>query len=238
MKYKKSDKIEDILVKMLKENTGEALGDSGGAYGRHYERNKKKIFENEPKITIDVSESEFMPTISTYHYLKNFLDVTPESTKLNNELQKYMKTSEDYYLTDMEEFIDKHNENDHYVCQNTNVINTYNGEEFLSQTLQYGLFHKNETYFIALQIHNGCDVRGGYTEPTVFELGDADSFTLNQHDFNVSDGEIGYYSDDGFNWYKDDDDQPEFKDIVEYDEKNNKLFNKKTKKEFVVSGIY
>ena len=40
-----------IIYKMLTESTGKHMLDSGGAYGRHWERNQKKSFKdfkNEP----------------------------------------------------------------------------------------------------------------------------------------------------------------------------------------------
>src|SRR5690606_21387600 len=55
--------------------------------------------------------------------------------------------------------------------------NTYNGEEFLSQTLQGTNLHLrgNESNFefpdyVLLQVHNGADVRGGYTDAKLFKL--------------------------------------------------------------------
>lgn len=50
-------------------------------------------------------------------------------------------------------------------------INTYNGEDALSQVLQYVLFSGDAGEFVILQIHGGCDVRGGYTKPRVFSFG-------------------------------------------------------------------
>lgn len=47
-------------------------------------------------------------------------------------------------------------------------INTYNHEELLSQILQYVYFEWDNEAYIILQIHGGCDVRGGYTKPRIF----------------------------------------------------------------------
>lgn len=57
-------------------------------------------------------------------------------------------------------------------------INTYNGEEYVSQTLQFLCFTDGLNDYVLLQIHNGCDVRGGYTTPKVFEINDIDYFLL------------------------------------------------------------
>jgi hypothetical protein len=54
--------------------------------------------------------------------------------------------------------------------------NTYNGECDLTQNLQY--VYLGDTYdcdIIALAIHNGADVRGGYTNYRIFRM-DTDLF--------------------------------------------------------------
>lgn len=53
-------------------------------------------------------------------------------------------------------------------------MNTYNGEDLLSQTLQYTYFECDGTPYVLLQVHGGCDVRGGYTAPRAFRLTDSD----------------------------------------------------------------
>lgn len=57
-------------------------------------------------------------------------------------------------------------------------INTYNGEEYVSQTLQFMCFTDGYNDYVLLQIHGGCDVRGGYTAPRVFEINDIDYFLM------------------------------------------------------------
>lgn len=51
------------------------------------------------------------------------------------------------------------------------TVNTYNGENLVDQILQYTLFSNDSGEYVALQIHGGCDVRGGYTKPRVFSFG-------------------------------------------------------------------
>jgi len=58
------------------------------------------------------------------------------------------------------------------------TVNTYNEECLLDQTLLFTYFELRERdarsrdreAFIILQIHGGCDVRGGYSRPRVFRL--------------------------------------------------------------------
>lgn len=64
-------------------------------------------------------------------------------------------------------------------------INTYNGEQFVSQTLQFMCFTDGLNDYVLLQIHGGCDVRGGYTAPRVFEINDIDYFLLYMDTTNI-----------------------------------------------------
>ncbi len=57
-------------------------------------------------------------------------------------------------------------------AHNIETTNTYNGEDALSQTIQYTRFVANDWAYILLQIHMGADVRGGYSAPVVFTEND------------------------------------------------------------------
>jgi hypothetical protein len=54
--------------------------------------------------------------------------------------------------------------------------NTYNGECDLDQTLQFNTLGIGGQEYILLQIHCGCDIRGGYTSPIVARMRDPDYF--------------------------------------------------------------
>ncbi len=56
--------------------------------------------------------------------------------------------------------------------------NSYNHENLLSQTIQYTLFCGEYGEFVALQIHGGCDVRGGYTKPRIFSFGNRSEYDI------------------------------------------------------------
>lgn len=88
------------------------------------------------------------------------------------------------------------------------IVNTYNGEDALSQTLQYLWFEWDGEAYVLLQIHGGADVRGGYTAPRAFDAGDDGIAILD----NARGGcgctkcEARWYTDDaGSHWYADDD---------------------------------
>ncbi len=92
-------------------------------------------------------------------------------------------------------------------------VNTCNGEDLLSQVILYTYFTlegwaedgpANGVYII-LQIHGGCDVRGGYTRPRLFKMSDmhgeeAIFFNANGH-ISTEDGEHSWQTDDGYHWY-------------------------------------
>jgi hypothetical protein len=148
----------DILAEMFTENTGAHLLDSGGAYGRHWERHQGKTtrdFLAAPEIEID----SYGVTLNAYHYLNNRLSYDPV---MDAALGAYLDQSDNGYLEDMETFPETLGAEDIF------TINTYNGDSALSQTLQWTQWTLNGEQYYALQVHGGCDVRGGYTRPRVF----------------------------------------------------------------------
>lgn len=52
--------------------------------------------------------------------------------------------------------------------------NTYNSENMFSQDFIFLQWQQNGTRYTAIQIHGGCDARGGYTEARIFEHSDYD----------------------------------------------------------------
>jgi hypothetical protein len=62
--------------------------------------------------------------------------------------------------------------------QSHGAANTYNHENDLDQVLQYVRFAIDGEQFILLQVHTGCDVRGGYTTPVVARMRDPDYFRM------------------------------------------------------------
>jgi hypothetical protein len=59
------------------------------------------------------------------------------------------------------------------------TVNTYNNEDLLSQTIQFTYFEvEHGDAIVMLQIHGGCDVRGGYTAPKLFTLGGNSEYAI------------------------------------------------------------
>lgn len=117
-----------------------------------------------------------------------------------------------------------------YVGKAPMTVNTYNGEDLLSQTLQWTGFSlpQDGDDYILLQIHGGADVRGGYTRPRVFRVGIDEHSILDNARGSIycsnpecrlpppkpwtdPQGKLHTYegnstnwsSDDGCNWYED-----------------------------------
>ncbi len=180
---------ERVLAEMLTENTGRHMCDSGGTprydadgryagsehgYGRAYERNAGREFAAEPATTLSFRYSDIEVTHNVYHWL---LERVEYCERLDNLFQRYSARQENtYYLEDMEVF-------PQWLAYRTGAtidglygdgapmtVNTYNGADLLSQVLQYVFFRIDGEAHIVLQIHNGADVRGGYTRPRVFCL--------------------------------------------------------------------
>lgn len=198
--------MENIIESMLKESTGTALCDSGGSpkydengkyigsssgYGRHWEINKYRDFQNEPeskvKFTIYNGKVDVDVTHNIYHWLNERVDLEPELDELfhGRFLKEVDPDDSCHWLGLMEEFPEwlskQEDENGDLIYGDATGIygngnpftdNVYNHENLLSQIFQFTYFElpdRNERYVI-LQIHGGCDVRGGYTDPHVFAV--------------------------------------------------------------------
>jgi hypothetical protein len=145
--------------------------DSGGAYGRNWERNQGKDFLAMAPSTLEVREykgkAEISVTHNVFHWLRDRLEYDAKLTAAFRRFGKKAVNSDLYEMDLMQQFAKlKHSDN----CDRVQVVNTYNGEDMLSQTLQYVTFNMDYEEYVLLQIHGGCDVRGGYTFARVFRV--------------------------------------------------------------------
>uniref|UniRef100_A0A7C3SQZ6 Uncharacterized protein n=1 Tax=Dictyoglomus turgidum TaxID=513050 RepID=A0A7C3SQZ6_9BACT len=158
--------INDVIPTMFYLNTGMYFLDSGGfphynkkgeyigsiqGYGRAYEqpRNEKDVL---------YQDEDGYWYINTWKHLNEILEFDP---KWNNDFYRFAKTMpEDPWPRVMEAW------------SGNSVVNTYNFDNLLDRVIQYTMKKvkegKKEKVIVALQSHNGCDVRGGYTDPYVF----------------------------------------------------------------------
>lgn len=178
---KSKDATERLLAHMFVENTGRHILDSGDAYGRHWQENQKNAPWNKPYLGV----TEWGYSINAYKYLLRRDELVRSRLAANVERKFYNwveREDESPYSCDvMRQFMRLRK------GEGALLGNTYNSEyglSNLSQVLQWGEWYDRgvEAQFILLQIHQGCDVRGGYTAPRVFELHsdyfDTGEFTL------------------------------------------------------------
>lgn len=163
---------QELIYKMITQNTGSSLGDSGGyptynsngdyetsssGYGRHHEFNRGKsleYFQNSPEVVFD---KDFGYTVSTFHYLANQLDLDDFCNKFNRD-----------YREDAESWLQEQG----YEISGR-WYNSYNSDSRLSQHVQYAIVKEidslnEEGDYVLIQTHNGCDIRGGYSDAKLF----------------------------------------------------------------------
>lgn len=160
---------KEIIYGMLVENTGRHPLDSGGAYGRSWERNQGRTiedFEAEPeeRFVYHKNGNYLERTVSVYHFLSQ-LETDWICEEFNNMPCKNWDADGDVYGVSEEQW--------RWLTSKCEVevgytFNTYNGDSDLSQVLQGSWLKINDEPYLLLQIHGGCDVRGGYTNAKLF----------------------------------------------------------------------
>jgi hypothetical protein len=196
-----TDTTTDKLAEMHTENTGRSILDSGDYYGRHWQRNQGVDFESQTEGHIEFwnsnGEVDIIATLSVYHWLKDRLEYDSEQDK---RYRDFVESHElDLNIRSAESFVESLHGRGVYGEDNPMTINTYNGEDLLSQTLQYVYWTDDDGAHVLLQIHGGCDVRGGYTSPVAFDVTDYDGTSI----FDNARATI-YCDDCGKHWDSDD----------------------------------
>jgi len=162
-------KTKEIIYNMLIENTGTHFLDSGGAYGRAWERNQGKTiedFEREPQEqwVYHKRGNYLQRTVSVFHYLSQL--ETDWICDYFNEMGCADWDAEEVYGVSKAQW-DWLNSKCEVTIEST--FNTYNGDSDLSQILQGSWLGINDEQYLLLQIHGGCDARGGYTDAKLFK---------------------------------------------------------------------
>jgi len=208
------DSTKDALLSMLREDTGRHMLDSGDHYGRHHEENQTRDITGEPPVTVDYSFGDILPSISTFHFLKDRLDYAPN---VDTTLQEFLSERDVSHLAGMEAFaeseafaLDTGTPIDEigglYGEGDPMTVNTYNGECALDQTIQFVFVEAGGEAFVLLQIHGGCDVRGGYTRPRAFRVDAFDAAEMFDYArVTIHDPEANVHWDTdnaGYYWYE------------------------------------
>lgn len=189
-------RTNQLIYAMLTENTGRAICDSGGENGRHWQRNQKKTIEDfqaEPSCTLEISKWErdrkvsYDPyiSISLYHHLNRILDQDGLCEEFNSiECGNW---NGEFYGTDWNQC--------EWLTENGftpkgDAFNSYNWCSNYSQDIQ-GQFleYQSGELYVLLQIHNGADARGGYTDAKLFKM-------LSNEDYALFDESCCFYAED------------------------------------------
>lgn len=162
------------IYELLTENTGSYFLDSGMTNGRHWQQNQGHTIDEWLARPHAILETEYgtYPVLDLFHFLNDRLTLTDTAKKLQKDFEAYIKADTErspYSCQDMEEWANNWHDNrsDYGDAQ---IANSYNWDNYLSQTIQYVNFEFNDSSFVLLQVHGGADVRGGYTHPQVFQV--------------------------------------------------------------------
>ena len=167
--------VERSLFRQLTESTGADICDSGFAYGRGWERNRRiGDLKAQPYGLIDVEYGPDSPIVevSTFHRLSELLMHAPA---MNRRFARFNKRvdpdNEMSWLGVSEAFAERFDEEYTYYL-------SYSDEySVLGQDVQFVGFNDGDgREFVLLQTHNGCDARGGYSSPVAYEVGEVDVF--------------------------------------------------------------
>jgi hypothetical protein len=204
----------DVLKAMLTENTGRHFLDSGGAYGRNWERNQLVYFDAQSEGSLHVRiydrqkhKADWDVTLSVYHFLNQRVRFQPEwQARFDAYVAENDVDGRTSWMELMEGFFESlkasHDVRAPYDGSNSEpfTVNTYNHQSYLSQTLQYTAAMVDDVPLYLIQIHGGCDVRGGYTAPKCFTDGEHSEMGLfgdTQATVACDNCEANWFSDGG-----------------------------------------
>tara|TARA_R110000787_G_scaffold261380_1_gene366744 strand:- start:25 stop:588 length:564 start_codon:yes stop_codon:yes gene_type:complete len=161
-------RTEEIIYKMLTESTGVAMMDSGGDNNRHWQQNQLRTLEDFKKddlVTVDRSYDYPEITLNIFPFLNECLEYNGNETRdLNAHLLECNRYNE---ADSVMSYFNNELFKDDYAQQ----LNSYNDDCLLSQTIQ--VIYSGDLYdndLMAISIHNGADVRGGYTDFKLFNV--------------------------------------------------------------------
>ena len=213
--------MERILREMFTESTGMHICDSGGSNGRSWQQNRiNPPWDKEPIRLEGWKPDDWYIVRETYHFMNDHLDVPDCNDSVNiawREFYDIANERNDGWYGEMTTFTDDYLPEMGYDVTDQIDINTYNEESSLSQVLQYRQFTVDDKIYLLVQLHQGADVRGGYTEPYLFVSVDSEWPLSFDNDFQIHCTKCEYqvYTDDGYHWYMDVNPYPNEKRITE-----------------------
>lgn len=159
------------LAEMFTENTGTHILDSGGISGRNWQRNAGKTATDFLAAPEGWAE-DYGLTISAFHFCNQYLEFDSMTEGMTNEFRAWVDKSPKW----PDEAAEFHNACGSFETwleetlgiTETKSFNTYNWDNLLSQVLQGVEFELGDLKLVALSIHGGADVRGGYSDLVIF----------------------------------------------------------------------
>jgi hypothetical protein len=186
----------EIIANQLAENTGQHMLDSGGAYGRAWQRNQAAA-EAHGQTVLEMFQAQspawwdgYGVTLSTFHWMTERLTFVPEmQSRLDRWINlgwiearhpergsRYARGPETNHPGTIDDWIDRLVEHEWAEPhpEFPGWTNTYNHENLLSQDLQFRCFATTDEHplgaesYVAMSTHNGADARGGYSDFKIY----------------------------------------------------------------------
>lgn len=156
--------LNSALKQMFSESVPHHFLDSGSAYGYNYEENQKRNFDDEPDVFISEYEGKLDGIfINSFKFLEeNLIDFAENLT-----IQFWNEIDENDQEVSDEDIIKKLGGE---ICYERE--NTYNFDTLLDSIFIYCHFEIEGNMYVMLRLHQGSDVRGGYTAPYIFKCED------------------------------------------------------------------
>ena len=165
----KGKQTYEVVLGMLREPVPHGLMDSGAIYGYNHDENSKKDIENSPDFRIVDYDGKPQAVQSLYAFLTEHLVYDHDMTCKLYRFALSEQMERKPWLQCMEVFCsERHNPEAEY---GFGAANTCNFPNTLDQDIQYDTFEDDDgRRYVVVQVHGGCDLMRGYTEPKVFTL--------------------------------------------------------------------
>lgn len=200
------DETARFLADLLNAPVGHSILDSGGAYGRDYQRNRMSrdltaaaFGIDDPSTaavldralrdpaTLDLRWGYVEVTLDVWHWLVERVEYDPDLDDAWLRYCEHPDRGDWSWRQCVEGWLDLIGIDDH----ERHGVNTYNGEDWLSQVLQWDAFTPHDEHdvtigtdpetgdtvellvgetYVLLQVHGGADVRGGYSRPVLMRV--------------------------------------------------------------------
>jgi len=171
--------VNEVLKSMFTEKVAHSMLDSGSHYGYKHEQNEGIDFDAVDTVSFDAprvgdTSKDICFTIDAYNYLKGQLTFNEQAEKWNSKIREIRSTctGDEYphWTQEVGELLKEWADDECEDITIGEVYNTYNGQSNLSQVLLYSMAQYDRNYYCIMQLHNGCDIRGGYTDAVIFQL--------------------------------------------------------------------